>query len=175
MAVMPARTLTWPRLERYRSLARTTAMVAGVTLVAFHGWLFASQLAAGALADPGLVFRWLAAAGVVAALTMVRRRGMSLWSRPGVAVWVLAALLHGPAVASDIGADAIALPETVASAVQQLISVSALAITLWMLAGLLARREHRASAGFVVSPSLAGMSGDGFSPPYSSRPPPRRR
>jgi hypothetical protein len=91
---------------------------------------------------------------------------------------VLAALLHGPADATDFGANAKALPETVASTViQQLISVSALAITLWMLAGLLAGRNRHARlyAGFAASSSLAGIFGDGFSPQYSSRPPPRLR
>jgi len=173
---MLARTFTWPpRLERFRSLARTTAVVAGAGLVAFHGWLFASQLATGALADPWLVVRWLVAAGLVAALAAIRRRGLSVWSRPGIAVWVLALLLHGPAVATDFGANAMALPETVASSVlQQLVSVSALAITLWMLAGLLARRAGHARlvTRLAAVTSRPGRFGDGYSPQYSSRPPP---
>ncbi len=160
-------------------MARTTTVLAGAVLVAFHGWLFASQLATGALADPWLVFRWMIAAGLVAALVAICRGGGSVWSRPGITVWVLAALLHGPAVAADLGAvNTMALPETVATSVlQQLVSVSALAITLWMLAGLLARRDRhvRLYAGPIAARSLAGIFGDGFSPPYSSRPPPRRR
>jgi hypothetical protein len=177
---MLARAFTWPpRFERFRSTARTSTVVAGAILVAFHGWLFASQVATGALADPWLVFRWIVAAGLVTALVTIRRGGASIWSRQGIAIWVLAALLHGPAVANDFSdsISALALPETVATSVLQLVSVTALAITLWMLAGLLARRDRHARlyAGLVAAPSLAGIFGDGFSPQYSSRPPPRLR
>ena len=178
---MLPRPLTWPsRLERFRSLARTTTVVAGALLVAFHGWLFASQVATGRLEDPWLVFRWIVAAGLVAALADICRRGASVWSRQGIAVWVLAALLHGPAVATDFSdsINSLALPKTVATSVlQQLVSVSALAITLWMLAGLLARRDRHARlyARLVVAPSRAGIFAAGFSPRYSSRPPPRSR
>ncbi len=179
---MLSRPYTWPsRLERYRSLARTTAVVAGALLVAFHGWLFASQAAAGRLEDPWLVFRWIVAAGLVAAFAGLRRRGVSVWSRQGIAVWVLAALLHGPAVATDLGdsVNALALPETVATLVlQQLVSVSTLVVALWLLAGLLATRRDRHArlyAGPVGATGLAGIFGDGFSPHYASRPPPRER
>ena len=178
-AEMLARAFTAsPRLERLRSVAQTTTVLAGAVLAVFHGWLFASQLVTGALADPWLVVRWMVAAGLIAALVAIRRGGGSIWSRPGSAVWVLAALLHGPAVATDFSVNAMALPETVASSVlQQLVSVSALAITLWMLAGLLARRDRHARlyAGLVAAPSLAGIFGEGYSPQYSSRPPPRLR
>lgn len=151
--------------------------MSGGMLVAFHGWLFAAQVAEGRLEDPWLAFRWIAAAGLVAALAAIRRGGASVWSRQGIAVWVLAALLHGPAVATDFNASftALALPETVAASVlQQLVSVSALAITLWMLAGLLARRDRHARlyACLVAAPSLSGIVGGGFSPQYASRPPP---
>jgi len=177
---MLSRPLTWPpRLERFRSLARTTAVVAGAMLVAFHGWLFAAQVAEGRLDDPWLVFRWVVAAGLVAALAAIRRGGASVWSRQGIAVWVLAALLHGPAVATDFSdsINSLALPETVATSIlQSLLPVSVLAITLWMLAGLLARRDRHARlyAGLLAASSLAGIFGDGFSPQYSSRPPPRQ-
>lgn len=154
-------------------------MLVGAVLVAFHGWLFATQVAAGRLEDPWLFFRWMVAAGLVAALVAIRRRGASIWSRQGITIWVLAALLHGPAVATDFSDSirALALPETVATSVLQLASVTALAITLWMLAGLLARRDRHARlyAGLVAATSLAGIFGNGFSPQYSSRPPPRLR
>ncbi|MGE0866304.1 MAG: hypothetical protein AB7P34_20580 [Vicinamibacterales bacterium] len=178
---MFSRPVTWPpRLERIRSLARTTAVVSGGVLAAFHGWLFAVQAAEGRLDDPWLVFRWTAAAALVVALAAIHRGGASVWSRQGIAVWVLAALLHGPAVATDFSAslDSLALPETVAASLLQTFgSVTALAITLWMLAGLLARRDRQARlyAGLAAVPSGAGMFGDGFSPQYFSRPPPQRR
>ena len=125
-------------------------------LVAFHGWLFATQVAAGRLEDPWLVFRWTIAVGLIAALVAIRRSGASIWSRQGIAVWVLAALLHGPAVATDFSdsVNKLALPETVATSVLQLVSVTALAVTLWMLAGLLARRDRHARlyAGLVAAP-----------------------
>ena len=176
---MHSRPFTWPsRLERFRSLARTTTALMGALLVAFHGWLFATQVATGRLDDPWLVFRWLLAAALVAALVAIGRGGASVWSRQGIAVWVLAALLHGPAVATDFSdsINALALPETVATAVLQLASASALTITLWMLAGVLARRDRHARlyAGLVAAPSLAGIFGEGFSPRYSSRPPPQQ-
>lgn len=151
--------------------------MAGAVLVAFHGWLFASQAVAGRLEDPWLVARWLIAAGLIVALGALRRGGASVWSRPGIAIWVLAALLHGPAVATNVNDVSLALPETVASSMLQLVSTTALAITLWMLAGLLARRDRHARlyAGLVSASSRAGIFGDGFSPQYASRPPPRRR
>lgn len=175
---MLSRPITWPTsLERFRSTVRTTSVLAGAVLVAFHGWLFATQAAAGRLHDPWLVFRWLLAVGLVLALVAIRRGGASIWSSQGIAVWVLAALLHGPAVATDFSdsINALALPETVAVSVLQLATTSALAITLWMLAGLLARRDRHARlyACLVTVSSRGGRCGDGFSPQYSSRPPPR--
>ena len=175
---MPSRPFTWPtRLERLRSLARVTMVLAGALLVAFHGWLFAAQAAAGRLEDPWLVFRWTLAAGLLAALAAIRRGGASVWSRRGIAVWVLAALLHGPAVATDFSdANLLAPPET-ATSLLQWVSVTALAVTLWMLAGVLARRDRRGclDARLVSVPFVAGLFGDSFSLRYFSRPPPHWR
>jgi hypothetical protein len=174
---MVSRPFTWPaRLERFGSMARTTTVLSGAVLVAFHGWLFATQVATGKLDDPWLAFRWLLASGLVSALVAIRRSGGSVWSRQGMAVWVLAALLHGPAVATNLSdsLNSLALPETVATTVLQLVSATALGITLWMIAGLLARRDRHAQlyAGLVAASSLAGIFGAGFLPQYSSRPPP---
>ena len=174
---MLSRPVSWPTsLELCRSLARTTAVCAGALLVAFHGWLFATQAAAGRLEDPWLLFRWLLALGLTAALVGIRRNGGSVWSRQGIAVWVLAALLHGPAVAGNTGnaIDAFALPEAVATSVLQLVTATALTITLWMLAGLLAHRDRHARlyASLAFVHTGTGTFADGFSPPYFSRPPP---
>lgn len=177
---MPFRAVTWPTsVERFRSLTRTTALASAATLVAFHGWLFAAQAADGRLEDPWLAARWVVAAGLVAALAAVRQKGGSIWGRQGLAVWVLAALLHGPAAATDFRAsvNSLSLPEAVAaSMLQSCVSISALALSLWMLAGLLARRDRHARlyAGFIAA-SPAAVSGDGFAPQYASRPPPRQR
>jgi hypothetical protein len=100
-----------------------------------------------------------------------------MWSRHGLALWLLAALLHGPAIKTDVG-DSINLapPETVAtSLLQSLMSVLALAVTLWMVAGLLGLRDRHARlhVSGVAAHTHAGIFGDGFSPPYASRPPPQ--
>jgi hypothetical protein len=160
-------------------LARAGLALAGAALVTFHGWLFATQVAAGRFDDPWLVFRWVVGAGLVAALAAIRSSGGSLWSRQGTAVWVLAALLHGPAVATHFNpaVDSVAVPEVVAASLLALISAPALAITLWMLAGFLASRDRRPqfAACLAAAPSVADLFADGYPPPYSSRPPPRAR
>jgi len=166
-----------PRLERFRSLARITAVLSGTALAAFHGVVFAGQAAEGRLEDPWLVVRWLVAAGLVAALAGIRHADGSIWNRKGLAVWVLAALLHGPAVTADFGIASLdrSLPETVATSIlEALVSVSALAITMWLLAGLLGLRDRHARLYVSVATpaSLFGLFGDGFSPQYASRPPP---
>jgi hypothetical protein len=178
---MLSRAVGWPpSLERVRSLARTATLASATLLAAFHGWLFIAQAADGRLGDPWLVIRWILAAGLVAALVSVRQRGHSICSRRGLAVWLLAALLHGPAAATDVS-NALAsqaLPETVAtSLLQSLLPLSALAISLWMLAGLLGLRDRHARlyAGPVAAASFNGTLNGGFSPQCASRPPPPRR
>ena len=164
-------------LERLRSPIRAAMVVAGASLVAFHGWLFTVQAAAGKFEDPSTVVRWALAAALIAALAAIRRSGDSVWSRRGIAVWVLAALLHGPAVATDsTDANLLAPPEAAVSLLQ-LVSVTALAITLWMLAGVLARRGQRLrlDAGLVAAVSSPGCFSAGVSPRYFSRPPPHGR
>jgi hypothetical protein len=101
------------------------------TLALFHGWLFASQAA----------LRWIVAGGLVTALSVLWRRGESLSGRKAVAVWVLAALLHGPALADrQIHADDQApLPGAVASVL--LLAGPAAGLTILLLAAL--TRRHR--------------------------------
>lgn len=158
-------------------LVRLTLAVAGVALAAFHVWLLALQVAAGELNEPWLIVRWLAAGALVAALVAVRRNGESIWSRKGIAIWVLAALLHVPA-AGDLTAnlDSLALPETVTTSVLQLLSSTVLAIGLWLLAGILAGRRCSPSAqpAFVPASSVAGRLAAGITPQFSPRPPPFR-
>lgn len=163
-------------LARFRSALRTASIVAGAVLVAFHGWLFAGQIADGRLSDPWLVFRWMAAAGLIAALVSVRRGGESVWGRKGIVIWVLAALLHGPAVAANSSEafNALALPKAVATSVLQVIAATVLGPGLWLLASLLARRRQPTLVcDLPLAFAAAGILANGFSPPYSSRPPPQ--
>jgi len=174
---MRARNLSLPAgFEPYRSALRAASVVAGAVLVAFHGWLFAGQIADGSLADPWLLFRWIAAAGLIAALAAVRVRGGSIWGRQGIAIWVLAAVLHGPAVVANFNDafDSLALPETAITSVLQLV-VSATALGLLLQAAMFAGRRRQVSHAFdlPLAFSAPGILADGFSPPYSSRPPPQ--
>ena len=178
MAPMFARALSWPTgLERYRPAIQLSSAAVGAILVAFHGWLLASQFADGRLAEPWLLARWVVAAGLVASLAALRRTGASIWGRKGVAIWVLAALLHGPAVLHDYGEapNGPALPEVVATVVLQIAAVSTtLALGFWILGTLLTRAGHPQcllllALAFPASDGLA----PGFSPPFSPRPPPR--
>lgn len=176
---MPAGNLSLPTCpERYRSALRAVSLAAGAVLVAFHGWLFAGQIADGSLADPWLVFRWIAAAGLVGALAAVHVRGGSVWGRQGIAIWVLAAVLHGPAVVanSSHGFDSLALPETAVTSVLRLVVSAVAGVGLWLLAALLAGRRRQASHAFDRPLAFAapGILAGGFSPPYFSRPPPQK-
>ena len=83
---------------------RRTLVALGGLLALFHGWLLGSQLWSGQLAEPGLVLRWAVAAGLVAALVALRRSGGSMfWGRKAICIWLLAALLHAPAMARRAG------------------------------------------------------------------------
>jgi hypothetical protein len=162
---------------QFARIIRASLAVAGAALIGFHGWLFAAQVAAGRLEDPWLVFRWIAAAALIAAFVVVRHGGASLWSRKNVAIWVLAALLHGPA-ASDLQADfsSLALAETVATSVLQLVTSAALGISLWLLAGLLLARRLSAQVRYAAVPVFVSAGGlaPGTRRHFSPRPPPFR-
>lgn len=107
---------------------RRVAVVVGGLLVLFHAWLLGSQMWDGQLAEPGLVLRWVIGMGLVAALAGLRRRGASMfWGRKAVAIWLLAALLHGPALTSSADPHASpAIPESVTALVQ----IAAASVTL---------------------------------------------
>jgi hypothetical protein len=160
-------------MSRFRFL-RQALILAGIALVGFHGWLFASQVVAGRLGDPWVIFRWAAAAGLVAALVAVHRGGHSFFGRKGIAIWVLAALLHGPAVTGRADLSSIAIPEAVATVVLQIVASTALGLGLWMLAGLVpARRRPRVSVCWSVAAfAPAGALASGHLVQFSPRPPP---
>ena len=159
-------------------MIRASLAVAGAALVGFHGWLFTAQVADGRLEDPWLVFRWIAAAILIATLVAVRRGGESIFGRKNVAIWVLAALLHGPAIASDLQNDfnSIALPETVATSVLQLLTSAALGVSLWLLAGLLLARRRATAVRYAAVPVFVAAGGlaPGTLRHFSPRPPPLR-
>lgn len=130
----------------------------------------------GQLADPGAVLRWIIAAALVAGLAALRRRGLSLLSRQALAIWVLAALLHGPALGNDHDAFATpALPESVVTLVQTLAAVSAMGLVLFGLVSLAPWPAPVAAApalmpahGWAAARSALRISG------LLSRPPPRQ-
>jgi hypothetical protein len=158
-------------------LIRSTLALAGGALAVFHGWLFAAQAAAGRLEDPWLIFRWLAAFALVGALVVVRRRGDSFRGRKSVAIWVMAAVLHGPAVAGKYEVGDFVLPEGVTTSVLQLVASAACALGVWLLAGLLAARRASALPRYSYLPAFAfgGALAARSTPPFSPRPPPHRR
>ncbi len=88
---------------------------------------------------------------------------------------MLAALLHGPALANDLDGFATpSLPETVATLGQVVASVSALALTLLTLLAAASRRAPAMAALAATvapcsAPGLEARGGLGFLP----RPPPR--
>lgn len=157
-------------------LINASLALAGGALAVFHGWLFVSQAVAGRLGDPWVIFRWAAAIALVAALVAVHRRGHLLWGRRSVSIWLLAAMLHGPAIADTGGFETFALPEAIAASVLQLVASAPLAMGLLALAAWLAARRSTSPIRRAVVPVLAGATGlrAGHAPQFSPRPPPLR-
>jgi hypothetical protein len=121
-------------------MLRRVVPVLGAMLVLFHAWLLVSQLWDGRLADPGLILRWAIAAGLVGALVGLRQSGGSmLWGRKAVSIWLLAALLHGPAVVGEHSrSESPALPEAVTVVIQIAAASVILGLGLALLAALAA-------------------------------------
>jgi hypothetical protein len=125
---------------------RRTLVGTGALLVGFHVWLFAGQVLDGRLADAALVGRWALAGGLLWGFVRLRRRRMSLvHGRQAVALWVLAALLHGPAAAERFGVPGFAAtPEIVATVAP--IGLAAAVAGLALLFGVAARRRSAGTA-----------------------------
>ena len=88
-------------------------------LVLFHAWLFAAQLLDGRLTDAGLLARWAAAGLLIGALWHLRRRGISLVrGRRATAIWLLAALLHGPAALDRLDSAQLPIPDAIVALVE---------------------------------------------------------
>ena len=123
---------------------RKVLTLAGLVLALFHAWLFAGQAWDGQLADLALVARWVVAGSLIWALWSLRRRGASLfWGRQAVAIWLLAALLHGPSVAERAGDPGFpAVPEAIAILAQVALGAT-IVVGLVLLFGVLAAARRR--------------------------------
>jgi hypothetical protein len=160
-------------------MIRRALLASGAVLALFHVWLFAGQVWEGRLADPVVLLRWLAAGALVAALVGLHRRGASiLRGRKAVAIWLVAALLHGPAVARSIeGLGEPALPGFVAT-LTQIAAVSGAALGLaWALGRAWRRRRAAIAAPDIRIPQTsppAGLSIAHAFVRFSPRPPPGR-
>jgi hypothetical protein len=154
-------------------MLRRAATVAGALLVAFHVWLFGGQLVGGELVEPGPLLRWVAAGVLAAALAAVWRRGGSLFrGRTAVAVWVLAALLHGPALAERDVAESLGVPE--AATVLANIAAGSAALGLGLLLLGVRRRGAPIGAIAVLLPraSEIPLLRPDTAPRFAPRPPP---
>lgn len=156
-------------------MVRRVLAAAAILLAAFHIWLFAGQLWSGELGDLALVSRWIIAGGLTAALLNLHRRGLSLVrGRHAVAVWLLAALLHGPALARSANVDSLSLPEVVATMAQTITAVGALATLLLLLVSFRAARSTapawRRLSAFDAPVSFAALARS--LPQFAPRPPP---
>jgi hypothetical protein len=145
-------------VARIADVIRRSALAIGALLGAYHVWLLGHQATSGQLSDPATVLRWLVAAVLVSGLAWLWRRGESMLSRPAVAVWVLAALLHGPALANDLAGATPALPEAVATVAQAAAAVAAAGLLLLALATIAAALPGPATLALAAAPVLASSS-----------------
>jgi hypothetical protein len=153
---------------------RALAALAGVLLAAFHLWLFGHQAWSGQL-EYAESLRWLTAVGLVSGLVALRRQGTSLlWDRKATAIWVLAALLHGPALADEASLTNRLLGEAPEAAVLLVGAIAALGLALGAGRRAAAWRVRPRALNHLIAPQLVALPasvapGIGFLP----RPPPR--
>lgn len=159
-------------------MVRKGLALLGALLAAFHLWLFAGQVWAGQFADLALVSRWIIAGGLVAGLIWLKRRGGSMfWGRSAVAIWLLAALLHGPALARDLDVVTPAMPEVVATVAQVTASLAGLTTLVLFGLALLRRRPRPIFLAFsrFDTPVFAGALPPGSFLRFAPRPPPIKK
>lgn len=148
-------------------MLRRMALAAAVLLGVFHAWLLGAQAWSGHLAQPDVVLRWVAGVVLVGGLAALGRRGAPVvFGRQAVAIWVLAALLHGPAIANDLDGFATPmLPEAVTSVVRVAGTLAAAGLALLLVfrhavgaigvaAGLLGLRAQRVLPAFAPARQL---------------------
>ena len=159
---------------RFWMAARAVLYACVASLAIFHAYLLADQIAEGEIGDPAVALRWLIAAGLVGALVELQRRGATLFGRRAVAAWLLAGLLHGPALARpDSTFTAATLPDVVASAVQVVVAGGCLGLVL-----LAATCRRQATTPLALAGLLPLERGPRIVRParldsHSPRPPPR--
>jgi len=142
-------------------------------LACFHVYLLVCQAVDGRLLDGGVLLRWCLAFGLSAGFLGLRRTGAAPWGPRALAPWLLAALLHGPAVLDRTGVQMPAVPQAVALAAG---TAAALGVSLGVLALGLARLRRwtaRPSAWvpLVAHGDLAPLS-RWAGPVRAARPPP---
>jgi hypothetical protein len=146
--------------------------VAGGLLVAFHVWLLAGHVSTGQLLEPERLFRWVIAAGLAAGIVMLRRRGAALFGRRAMVVWMLAGLLHVPAIASRL--DSFDAPVAISLTELTLVSVAVgLGLRLAGRTSVARSATTGLAAFFVVVAAPAVAISSGSLPHLASRPPPR--
>lgn len=146
--------------------------VAGGLLVAFHVWLLAGHVSSGQFLEPERLFRWVVAAGLAAGIIVLRRQGAALFGRRAMVVWMLAGLLHVPAIANRL--DSFDAP--VAASLTELTLVSvAVGLGLRFAGRIPVKRSAatRRSDFLVVVAGPAFAISSGSLPHLASRPPPR--
>jgi hypothetical protein len=157
------------------TMVRKTLTLTGASLLAFHIWLFADQVWQGQFVDLALVSRWIIAGALVAALVILQRRGVSIIrGRQAIAVWLLAGLLHGPALTREIDVTAPAMPEVVTTLAQLTTGLTLLGVVLLIGVAGLRRRDIsplRALAA-LETPALFGALPQGSYLSFAPRPPP---
>jgi hypothetical protein len=149
----------------------------GALLIVFHVWLFGSQLWGGELADLSLVVRWLVAVGLLAGLRGLRRQGASMfWGRKAVALWLLAALLHGPALADRLGVTGAPAASDIAVTLVQvaapIIVLASLVLLLALIVGA-GRRDSRTRPRPSARPVFVHVRSRPSRLRFAPRPPPR--
>ena len=141
-------------------------------LVGFHVWLLAGHFSTGELLEPERLFRWVIAAGLAAGLILLRRQGVAIFGRRAMVVWVLAGLLHVPAIANRL--DSFDAPTAASLTKLALVSV---AVGLGLrLVGRMSVAKSATTARpdfFVVVAAPAVAISSGSLPHLASRPPPR--
>jgi hypothetical protein len=149
----------------------------GAVLVLFHVGVLAGQAWDGELADPGVLFRWLLAGGLAWALSFLRRTGVPIFlSQKAVALWLLAAVLHGPAMADRMTVDTPYLPETGTLVIEVVTASAALGLGVVLLGWLFGRSPalNRICSDAARAHALTRSPTFAFVVVFAPRPPPSR-